>query len=355
MKYSLLTLTTIIICFFVGTRLFGQEAGSGDFVLARVNEKVITRRDLNKLLTMTGEDERIARNYHGVLFEKEMQDACMRALAFLIDEAVVEVNAELEEVEIDEIDREKAETVLKENIEPFGTRANYESILKERELTLDDIKTRIFKTLLRQKYIQSKLPAKDFIPPRETRDYYEKNKPSFAKRETVSYRQIVIKFGGNNRRREEALKLIAGLKAKLEEGADFDSLARQFSEGIKKENGGLWPPVALSDLRRNIAEAISGMKEKEISKIIERDDAFLLMKLETKDSSPYEPFEKALEGIRKLLNEQNREGRLPDLEKKLYGAVEIELFYKGAKLEELCPSYRQTGRDNHEDEKRNAP
>lgn len=335
MKYFTLMAAIALVVALISP--LGAQEEDGKVVLARVNERVITELDVNKLLGMTGESRRLESSYHGEKLEEEMRVVFRKALAVLIDEAVVEINATLDGIKLDDSDQKKAQGMMEENAKKFGTQENYELLLKESGLSVKDIKKTVHGMLLRQKYLQGKLSVDTYVSPKEAREYYEKNKSSFARRKTVTYRQILIKFGDANRGRDAAIKLMDNIRGNLKKGADFGALARQFSEGPMKDEGGLWPPVPPKDLRKNIADAIAGLKKGEVSKTIERESDLLLIKIEKSDDTPFVPFEQARAAIVKMLSEKKRQEKYPELEKKFYERVEIELLHAAAEVKALLP------------------
>jgi len=337
LKFIIWFLAAAILSAFTGL-VYGQEQAT-ELVLARVNDMAITQHDIDLLLSMTGEKQRLVRSFRGMQLEENLKKAIKNTLSVLVEETVIEANAGLDKFKLDENSEKKVEEILKDNAKPFGTRENYELALKENGITVDDIESRIRKTLLRHQYIQSKLAPDDFVRPEEARGYYLDNKSQFSRRETVTLRQIVIRYGNNNRGRDAALKLIQTIEKSLEEGSDFGALAKQFSEGVKKENGGLWSPEAMEDLHSSIVKAIKDVKENEVSSIVERPGEFLIIKVEKRNKSLFEPFQKALSEIVKGISNMRQETRFPELEKEMYRKIEIELLYKGTTLEELCPTY----------------
>jgi len=331
-------LAVLFVALCVPVPLASQEKGQ-QVVLARVNEKLITRRDVNTFLTIRGDLVRISRTYHGEELEKQKDKAFKRVLGFLISDAVIEMNAKLDKFKLSEMDKKRADAILEEEIKDSGNLANYKHILAQVGITIEDRKAMINSLLLKQRYIAQKLPPDDFIPPSETRGYYEENKPAFSRQETVTLRQIVIKFGTGKRNRKEALVLVANVRRSLSEGADFETLARQFSEGVMKDKGGLWPPAPPSGLRKNIAQAVASLKEGEVAETVEREGELLIIKLEKRDSTSYEPFAVALEKIKQQISTHNKQKRFPEMEKELFSRVEIVLFMPGVKLEDICPGY----------------
>jgi peptidyl-prolyl cis-trans isomerase SurA len=332
-----LTLVFAAACFLTLVGVYGQEDGK-DMVLARVNSSIITRRDAEKFLAVTGDIKRAERNYYGAELEKQKAELLKGALGFMIKEAVVQINAEWEGIRLDENDRAKIEKRFQGYISQFGNEANCELVLKEHGATTKDVRDRLARGILEEKYVRKKVGAGELVTPREVREYYEVNKSAFGK--TFTIRQIVVKHGRGLRRREDAFKLIGQIRETVLSGEHFGSLARKYSEGPRREEGGLWEPVAISDFRENIARAIASLRQGEVSGIIEREGQFLLVKVETR-SGPYEPFEEVLSGIKQEIGNVRRQRQLQKIARELYSSVEIELLLDGVKLADICPSYLQ--------------
>ena len=266
-----------------------------------------------------------------------MEEAFKQGLRALVEENVLEINALFDKFELGEEDKKRAEALFEENMRRYGNLANYKHLLESYGLTVEYIKDMLSKSLLRQKYVESKLSLESFVSPEEARRYYDDNKSSFLRKETVTLRQIAIKFGQGQRSRRQALALVNKIRADIENGEDFGALAKQFSEGPMREEGGLWEPVVPSELVDEIARAIEHLKEGEISETVEREGQFIIIKLEKRDSSPYEPFASALNKIETEINNLRRQEKFPEFMKEMYSRVKIEILVEGIALSEICP------------------
>jgi parvulin-like peptidyl-prolyl isomerase len=342
-----LLLSSVLCC-------LAQDEGM-EMVLARVNDQIITRRDAEKLLYMSDNYEHIKHTYHGEELKTMEERLVVNALLILIRDAVIAVNAELDGMELDEVDKKKIEAMYMQAAqgEAYGSEANFEQFLKERGLSPQDIKERLTAMYLGDKYL-AQVSRDRFVSPEEAREYYVENKMSF--RATVTYRRIVIRFGEGSRSRASALVLAKSIQKDVKEGADFEGMARQYSESADRQEGGLSGTVPIADLRSNIREQVVKLEEGQVSDIIEREDEFMIIKIEEKDEFPYRPFEKVLDDIIGEVNEKKMQEKHEEWDRKLFSRIKIEIFFEGLNAEDILPPpEEQSDSDNEEDAQNSAP
>ena len=105
------------------------------------------------------------------------------------------------------------------------------------------------------------------ISNQEIQDYYDANPDEFIEPETVEARHILLKTGQNvspemvEAQRKKALEILA--MAKKEN--NFAELAKQYSEGPSKNNGGFLGAFRKKDMVKPFAEKAFSMKPGEIS------------------------------------------------------------------------------------------
>jgi hypothetical protein len=327
----------MLICFLTLISAFAQE-DSEDMVLARVNNRLVSRRDVEKLLGISGDIEQLERHFHGPALEEKKKILFEQALGALILDAVIGVNAEWDDIELDETDTKRVEEQVRRFAGQYGSEANCELALNRRGCSLKDAKERIAKSLLAEKYVKAKLEVADFIAPSKVREYFLADtelREKCTEKRMIVIRQIVIKYGTRMRSKSEARKLVDQIKESARSGEDFGSLARRYSEGPKREEGGLWEPIALSDFRENIAVAIEGLEAGEVSEPVDRQNDFTLVKVEAEA----DPFETALKAVTQSLVNARKQEKLEKVMSEMYSRAEVELLLDGVKLNDICPGY----------------
>ena len=162
------------------------------------------------------------------------------------------------------------------------TQEEFDAQLKQRNITIDDLKRDIRRSLTRTKLLNKEIESKINITDAEISNYYNTHKSEFNIIEP-QYRlaQIVVtgappQQGANAQNHkaaneEEARKEIQAIHNRLESGEDFGALAEQFSENATSApNGGDMGVITESQLHNDPVAftAISKLKPGQISEIL---------------------------------------------------------------------------------------
>ena len=168
--------------------------------------------------------------------------------------------------------------------------------------------------LTRQYYVSQSLLDDKPISHSQMLEYYEAMQQDgfqftrFLRREDViwegftEFRLIVIKLdsdkiviGDGETRRDAALRMANDLINKINQGGDFGELAKVYSDGHRKEMGGLWTRVSEgSSLNRPhhvLPPLAEKMEDGEVVGPIESDGRIFIMKLEDKKKGGIASFE----------------------------------------------------------------
>jgi len=164
----------------------------------------------------------------------------------------------------------------------LSTQEEFEKQLKQRDLTLDDFKRQIRRSLTTTKLLNKEIESKINITDAEISTYYNKHKPEFNLIEPQYHLAQIVVTGappqqaGNIQSHRapneaEAHKEIQAIHNRLESGEDFGTLAVQFSENPNyASNGGDMGFVAESHLHDDLDayNAIGKLKPNQISDIL---------------------------------------------------------------------------------------
>jgi peptidyl-prolyl cis-trans isomerase SurA len=260
----------------LGTALLGVVAGchrppSAD-VVAAVNGKEIMRPELD-------------RNYQASLGDAPQklspQESDIRRLTILhqmiADEIMLQRAAKLNLAASDEDVNAK----LTEIKAPY-TQEDFDKQLKQRNMTLDDLKRDIRRSLTRDKLINKEIESKINITDAEIAAYYAAHKAEFNLIEPQYHlAQIVVtsapsQQAGNLQNNKasgdaDAKKKIQVLHNRLESGEEFGAVAMNFSEDPNTaSNGGDMGFVAESGLKSDpeVYDAISKLKPGQFTEVL---------------------------------------------------------------------------------------
>jgi peptidyl-prolyl cis-trans isomerase SurA len=179
------------------------------------------------------------------------------------------------------------------------TEDDFQRQLKERGITVEDLKQELRRQLSIQKLLNHEVVAKISISDQDVADFYNQNKDQFNVREP-QYHLLQIKVTPQkdpvirNRRNDdatteaEARRKIQMLLDRLNAGADFVQLALDYSENPDyAPNGGDMGYVSESSLNRAdpaLKAAVMALKPGQFSPAIRANDGYYILKLVARES-----------------------------------------------------------------------
>jgi peptidyl-prolyl cis-trans isomerase SurA len=250
---------TLLLVLFLAQAAPIRSADRGevvDRVIAVVEDKAVLQSELdleyrNRLMQMkrtalTEEEDRQMR--------KELLDA-------LVSDLLLSVHAEKVGISVsdDEI-YEEVEKRLDEGRRMLGGEEAFAKQLDLEGLTVEQLRSlwteKIRTRMLSERLMYSEVVKDMSVTEAEVRAYYGEHLSEIPKRPaTVSVSQILLLPSASGPVVEEARRRIEEIEKKLEAGADFSELAREFSEGPSAKNGGSIGYVKLEDLNAPQFEA----------------------------------------------------------------------------------------------------
>lgn len=226
------------------------------------------------------------------------------AYKYLSENASDEAKAEGAKVATEQFDKMKAQVPEEQ----------WPEMLKAQNLTDDNIKgymTRIM-TVIKDK--------ETGVTEDDMKAEFDKNKEQYT---TASVRHVLINFTDpktqKERKKEDALKIAKEVKAKLDGGADFAEIAKEYSEDPgSADKGGLYENAAVSQWVEAFKQAAITLPLNKISDPVETEYGYHVMKVEARTDA-YD----------KMTAEQK------DSIKSSIAAAKIDTFMTGGELDKL--------------------
>jgi peptidyl-prolyl cis-trans isomerase SurA len=179
------------------------------------------------------------------------------------------------------------------------TEEEFQRQLKERGLSVDDLKKGLKRQLSTEKLLNREVVAKISITDQDVADFYSANKTQFNVAEP-QYRiaQIVVTPRKEpqirNRKNDdatteaEAQRKVKMLMDRLNSGADFAQLAMDYSEDMNSAatggDLGYVPESALNQSDPALKKMVVGMKPGQVSPVLSLKDRYVILKLVTRES-----------------------------------------------------------------------
>ena len=222
-----------------------------------------------------------------------------------------QVKSKLTQEQLDAID-EQLDTFFEAEIEKMKQKAGVsnlaelEGVLQQQGMSLVTFRDMFGDRQLAGEYIRGKLGEESPITRAELLAEYNRRKEDFAKPEQVKWQQLQVSFAKHGSR-TRAGRIYNNAVTELKEGADFTDVVRKYSDGPLQESGGHWDwtqpeSIASADVR----EALSDLPVGSMSKTIETDGSFRVVKLTGHRPATYTPFAEVQEKVRAEMIESQR-------------------------------------------------
>jgi peptidyl-prolyl cis-trans isomerase SurA len=253
-----------------GCHLFsGCQRAPGADVVATVNGKEIMRADLEKLYKANLDQSQQEPS------PEQANIVRLKTLEGMIDDEILQQRAAKLNLAASDEDVNSKLTEMKA---PF-TQEEFDRQLKQRGLTLDDLKRQTRRGLTQTKLINKEIESKINITDAEIGDYYNSHKAEFNLIEPQYHLAQIVVTGAppqqgavQPQRRApneaEAKKEIQSLLNRIDSGEDFGTLATQFSENANfASNGGDMGFIAESQLKTDtdIYNAVNALKPGQVT------------------------------------------------------------------------------------------
>lgn len=177
---------------------------------------------------------------------------------------------------------------------------------------VEDLKNSLLAQEIIRKEIDKDVPVSD----EDAKKFYEKNKSEFSQPEMIKARHILIKVqsGAPEKTWKEAETKARDIKKKLEKGADFAQLAKQYSEdpGTKDKGGelGLFPKGRMVPEFENAAFAL---KAGEISAPVKTPFGYHIIKVEEKKPAEVKTLKEAMPQVKQMVKSEKQQTELKQL------------------------------------------
>jgi peptidyl-prolyl cis-trans isomerase C len=234
-------------------------------------------------------------------------------------------------VKVDESTVEKRIGTIKER---YKNDEEYHDALARMNLTEADVKSYIEKDATIEKFVDEQFLQKTSISEKETKDYYEANPDAFKKPEQVRARHILIKVepDATEAQKAAALGKMETVRKRLEQGGDFESLAKEFSECPSAARGGDLGYFQRGQMVKPFEDVAFSMKPGETSDIVETQFGYHLIHVVDKQPESTVPYEEVKDKLANFMKEQLVRRQVSEFLEGERAKADVELFLDEKKL-----------------------
>lgn len=281
------------------------------------------------------------RQVRGRMSDKQYREAqemlIKRDLPHLIEQTMMvnAVKSQLQQEQLDAIEEqldkffETEVDRLKSQFE-VETTADLEALLQEQGMSLATMRKMFGERQLATEFMRGKVGGDPPITRKRLLAEYEANLSDYEHPAQVKWQQLQIVIGRSVTKAEARAKLQAAL-AELRDGASFDSLVREYSNGPLAASGGHWDwmqpeSVAVPEVRQHLETLEIG----QVSPIIETDKNLQVIMVHGRRPKRHTPFEEVQDDIRKTLVETHRKKHIEGVIADLKSQAVVETIFDGS-------------------------
>ena len=212
----------------------------------------------------------------------------------------------------------------------FPNEEAFQQSLKQWNIDEVAMKKDLKKAMTIEEFIKKKFADKTTIPESEVKAYYDSNPQYFQQPEQVKASHILIKVEPDAKPEAKAAAMakIKDIQKKLKEGAKFEDLAKEYSEGPSKDKGGDLGYFRRGQMVKPFEEKAFSMKPGEVSDVVETQFGYHLIEVIDIKPASVVPFSEVQERIKKFLEQQKTQAEMFKYIEELRKTAKVETFLK---------------------------
>jgi len=300
----------------------GQETQTETGNVAMVNGVAITRELYGiQVGQMKQQAARQGRQLDSAMLETIQKDA----LDSLINEELLFKESQKSGIQIE---KSAVEGQIDQFKKQFPTEAAFQEQLKEGGLTETMLRSHIEKGMAIRRLVQERIVDSIVIAEAESRNFYDAHPEYFQEPETVKASHILVKVaeGADAAQKTAADQKIELIQQKLKNGEDFTALARQFSEGPSRSNGGDLGYFRRGQMVGPFEQAAFAMQPGQISDKVVTQFGYHLIKVTDKKAAGIVSYTEAREKIDGHLKRVKADQEVKSYIRSLRDAADIQLL-----------------------------
>jgi peptidyl-prolyl cis-trans isomerase SurA len=277
-------------------------------IIARVNNEIITRSDLDKARVASEEDAR--QECQGKCspdqLRTDIEDRQKNSLRDLIDQSLLvqrgkDMGLNVEPEVIKRLDQLRQQNKI-------DSMEDLEKAVSAQGSNWEDFKNNIRNGILTQRVISNEVGSHITIGKEEIAKYYEEHKKEFVRPEQVALREIEVTTEGKKDEELPALKKKAETSLqRVKDGEDFGEIAKRFSDSSTAKQGGFLGVYKRGELSKQLEDIVFKMKKNELTDVMDTKQGYLVLQVLERYEAGEQPLNKVENEIMDHLYSQRME------------------------------------------------
>jgi peptidyl-prolyl cis-trans isomerase SurA len=262
-------------------------------IIARVNNEIITRSELDKARAAAQEDAK--QECQGKCtpeqLRNDIEDREKNTLRDLIDQSLLvqrgkDMGLNVEPEVIKRLDQLRQQNKI-------DSMEDLEKAVSAQGSNWEDFKNNIRNGILTQRVISSEVGSHINIGKEEISKYYDDHKKEFVRPEQVALREIEVSTEGKKDEELPELKKKAETALKrVKDGEDFGEIAKRFSDSTTAKQGGFLGVYKRGELSKELEELVFKMKKNELTDVMDTKQGYLVLQVLERYEAGEQPLSK---------------------------------------------------------------
>jgi peptidyl-prolyl cis-trans isomerase SurA len=277
-------------------------------IVARVNNEIITREDLEKArASLDGEARDACANCTPEKIRTMVESKEKDLLRDLIDQSLLTQRAKDDGINVDADVIKRLDAIRLQTKLPDMDAL--EKAIRDSGQDFEDFKTQLRDQLLTQELIRKEVGSKIIISHEDIVKYYNEHKAEFVRPETVVLREIFVSTEGKPEADLPALRKKAeNLRDRvMNNGDDFGELAKRYSDSPTATQSGELGVFQRTQLDAKIADKVFALNRNQMTDVMETKTGFEILQVRERYESGEQPLDKVEPEISNKLYEQKME------------------------------------------------
>lgn len=244
-----------------------------DRIIAIVNNDIILLSEIERTLIpyiKNIKGRRLPQETEGMMISRARDDIRDN----LINEKLITQKATGSGIMVDEEEVNAALEQMKKSM--LYSEEKFRAFLHEMGYTTDDYRQQIRNQILKSKLLRQEIKSKTVVTTEEIKDYYQKHREEFAPGTQYHLKHIIMQItkDADPAKRETIREKMEEVHRQIQDGAPFESLAKEYSQSSFADVGGDLGLFSEADLSPELKEPIIRTREGEITPVIETDSGY---------------------------------------------------------------------------------
>ncbi|HXN52754.1 MAG TPA: peptidylprolyl isomerase [Candidatus Acidoferrum sp.] len=262
-------------------------------IIARVNNEIITRSELDKARVAAEEDAK--QECQGKCTPEQLrtdiEDRQKNTLRDLIDQSLLVQRGKDMGVNVEPEVIKRLDQLRQQN--KIDSMEDLEKAVSAQGSNWEDFKNNIRNGLLTQRVIGSEVGSHITIGKDEIEKYYNEHKKEFVRQEQVALREIEVNTEGKKDEELPDLKKKAETALKrVKDGEDFGGIAKRFSDSSTAKQGGFLGVYKRGELSKQLEDIVFKMKKNELTDVMDTKQGYLVLQVLERYEAGEQPLSK---------------------------------------------------------------